>query len=277
MAITTAIKRPVAKLFRRQQPRDDWRGREHLEWLEQGHSFAASWTGSSRGGSPPPNNSLRAFFDARQEGRGIWKWDHYFDLYDRHLQRFRGLGVHVLEIGVYSGGSLELWRDYFGPESRLYGVDVEEACMRYEDDSTRIFIGDQADRGFWSRFRVDVPELDVVIDDGGHQPIQQVVSLEELFPHLRPGGVYICEDIHGAHNRFASYVAGLVQGLNDESAMKADLATPERRLVSPATGFQSQVDSIHWYPYAVVIEKRARQLSELVAPKRGTEWEPFLE
>lgn len=228
------------------------------------------------GNGPRPTNLLRAFFDARREGRGIWKWDHYFDLYDSHLRRFRGFGARVLEIGVYSGGSLELWRDYFGPDSQLYGVDLEEACMRYEDDSTRIFIGDQADREFWTRFRVDVPELDVVIDDGGHLPIQQVVSLEELLPHLRPGGVYICEDVHGTHNRFASYVAGLVQGLNDASAMEADLATPERRLVSPATDFQSSVDSIHCYPYAVVIEKRARQLPELVAPKRGTEWEPFL-
>lgn len=276
MALTTAIRRPVAKLLRRQQLSDDWRGREHLEWLVQGRAFAASWTGSSRGGGPPPSNSLRAFFDARREGRGIWKWDHYLDLYDRHLRQFRHRAVHVLEIGVYSGGSLEMWREYFGPGSRRYGVDLEEACLRYQDDSTRIFIGDQADRGFWSRFRIEVPELDVVIDDGGHRPVQQRVSLEELLPHLRPGGVYICEDVQGCHNHFAAYVAGLVQGLNDTSSMEVDLAAPERRQVSPTTGFQSRIDSIHWYPYAVVIEKRAEPLAELVAPKRGTEWEPFL-
>ena len=53
----------------------------------------------------------------------------------------------------------------------------------------KVFIGDQADRKFWSQFRREVPILDLVIDDGGHEPEQQIVSLEELLPHLRPGGV----------------------------------------------------------------------------------------
>ena len=70
---------------------------------------------------------------------------------------------------------------------------------------------------------------------------------------------------------------GLVQTMNDTSALEADLETPGRRLVSAANGFQSHIDSIHWYPYAVAIEKRSAPLAELVAPKHGTEWEPFLE
>jgi hypothetical protein len=58
----------------------------------------------------------------------------------------------------------------------------------------KIFIGDEEDRKFWRRFKAEVPAVDIVIDDGGHQTQQQVVTLEELLPHLRPGGVYICED-----------------------------------------------------------------------------------
>ena len=41
--------------------------------------------------------------------RGIFKWHHYFDVYERHLARFRGSPVRVLEIGVKNGGSLSLW------------------------------------------------------------------------------------------------------------------------------------------------------------------------
>src|SRR5215472_13475880 len=63
---------------------------------------------------PPTSNALQDFFDARKTGRGIWKYTHYFDIYERHFSRFRGREVNVLEIGVYSGGSLEMWRDYFG-------------------------------------------------------------------------------------------------------------------------------------------------------------------
>jgi hypothetical protein len=51
--------------------------------------------------------------------------------------------------------------------------------------------------------------LDIVIDDGGHKYEQQVVNLEELLPHLRPNGVYLCEDVFSAFNLFASYVGGL--------------------------------------------------------------------
>ena len=221
------------------------------------------------------DNPLRTFFDARTEGRGIWKWDHYFDVYHRHLERFRGEDVHILEIGIYSGGSLDMWHDYFGPGCHVYGVDVQEECLSYQTDSTSVFIGDQADRDFWRRFRTEVPKLDVVVDDGGHQPDQQATSLEELLPHLRPGGVYVVEDLHGPGNRFGSYANGLVEALNAYRGI-ANHGNPERRKVSEAAGFQSSIESIHCYPYVAVIEKRRQPLAEFVSPKHGTEWEPFL-
>ena len=56
------------------------------------------------------------------------KWEHYFPAYERHLARFRGQAVRVLEVGVSQGGSLDLWRRYFGEEARLFGVDIDPAC-----------------------------------------------------------------------------------------------------------------------------------------------------
>jgi hypothetical protein len=47
-----------------------------------------------------PANPLRDFFNRHRQGRGIWKWDHYFDVYHRHFSRFRGRETYVLEIGV---------------------------------------------------------------------------------------------------------------------------------------------------------------------------------
>lgn len=223
------------------------------------------------------SNPLERFFDSQKEGQGIWKWRHYFEIYDRHFRAFRGREVHVLEIGVYSGGSLAMWANYFGAGVHVYGVDTEPACMRYETGAMKIFIGDQADRGFWTRFREAVPILDIVIDDGGHLPIQQTVSLQELVPHLQPGGVYLCEDITGSANEFASYVQQLTHQLNDYGNVTQDLSDNERRLVSKSTEFQSSIHSIHFYPFVAVIEKRSNPLEELVAPKHGTIWEPFLQ
>ncbi len=53
-----------------------------------------------------PDDSLRAYFDAVTEGPGVWKWLHYFEIYQRHLAKFVGRPVTIVEVGVFSGGSL---------------------------------------------------------------------------------------------------------------------------------------------------------------------------
>lgn len=226
--------------------------------------------------APPPArpaNPLRAYVDAHTTGQGIWKWDHYLDIYHRHFQRFVGTDVHIVEIGVYSGGSLQMWRDYFGPKCRVVGIDIEPACRAYADDRIEIFIGDQADRGFWRTFRGAVPRVDILVDDGGHYPEQQMVTLEEMLPHLRPGGVYLCEDVHGIGNRFAAYAHGLADQLNP--ANPADREPGDTRLLSTPTPLQAAIRSIHLYPFVVVIEKADGAPERLVARRQGTEWQPF--
>jgi hypothetical protein len=208
-------------------------------------------------------NPLEVYLDRHAEGPGIWKWRHYFEAYHRHLAKFVGQEVRVVEIGVYSGGSLDMWRSYFGSDSCIYGVDIEEACKAYERDGVTIFVGDQGDYEFWRAFCRDVPPVDVVIDDGGHEPQQQIVTLESLLPHMRPGGVYLCEDIHGVENEFAAYASALVANLN------------AWQTGGKPTGFQSLVHSIHHYPFLTVIEKPATRRESFTAPKRGTQWQPF--
>jgi Methyltransferase domain len=221
-------------------------------------------------------NPLREFFDARKEGRGIWKWNHYFDIYDSHFSRFRGTKVHVVEIGVYSGGSLEMWQSYFGPQSTIHGVDIEPVCKAYEAPAVHIHIGDQADRNFWRRFKQEVPTIHIVIDDGGHKSDQQIVTLEELLPHLQPGGIYLCEDLHRLRNPFSSYVYGLAENLNASESCLLSLSDNEHRFVCEASPSQQAIRAIHLYPYVAVIERTAEPLTELVAPKHGTQWQPFL-
>jgi cephalosporin hydroxylase len=219
-------------------------------------------------------NPLYEYFLAHERGRGIYKWSHYFDIYHRHFARFVGRPVHVLEIGVYSGGSLDMWKHYFGPRCRVTGVDIEPDCRAYEDERTRIFIGDQADRGFWDRVRHESPPIDIVIDDGGHRPEQQMVSVEELLPYLGRGGVYVCEDVHKIANRFGAFAEAVADQLNAFRKMPVDLATTG--IASHPTPFQQDVLAVHLYPYAVVIEKTPSPVLELVAHKHGTEWAPFV-
>lgn len=207
---------------------------------------------------------------ARQKtGRGLWKWMHYYDIYERHLGKFVGQEVNVVEIGVYSGGSLDMWRDYLGPHCHVHGVDIAEACRAYSGEQVSITIGDQADRRFWREFLRERPSIDIVIDDGGHQVDQQITTLEELLPHLSRGGVYICEDIAGVHNPIHDYLAGLYRNLDAWNA-------PDRlQSRTIPNGFQQAVASIHRYPYLLVIERTEKPPREFVCPRYGTEWQPF--
>lgn len=247
-----------------------------IGYYNRGRLLANRWDRvKANGGSGPAVNNgqsrepspIERYFESHTTGRGIFKWRHYFDIYHHHLQKFVGRPVHLLEIGCLGGGSLEMWKHYLGPKCHVYGVDIASECLAYRGDKTEIFIGDQANRGFWNETLKKIPRLDVVIDDGGHTADQQIVTLEETLPALSPGGVYLCEDVHGVNNRFTSYVLGLQDGLN----FYQDVVGGEL-LASHTSPFQRFVASIHLYPYVIVIERASGSQAVLEAPKRGTEW-----
>jgi hypothetical protein len=252
------------------------RERERERTFSAGAGFARAWTADVQGATDSSlerseSSELERLFDDWTTGRGIHKWRHYFEIYERHLGRFVGSDVHFLEIGVQSGGSLELWRRWLGRRATLYGVDIDSACVRSEAEGTFVFIGDQEDRTFWSEFRSRAPRLDVVIDDGGHTPEQQRVTLEELLPHLSPGGVYICEDVHSDSNPFVTYIQGLSQMLF-AGRLSDSPDDPERAFFATPVPFQVSVHAVHHYPYVVVIEKRIEPVPEFVAPRHGDDW-----
>ena len=217
--------------------------------------------------SPGANGSLEQYFDAHLEGPGIWKWRHYFGIYERHLSRFVGQDVQIVEVGIYSGGSLAMWRHFFGDHCRIYGVDIEPVCRAYERDGVRVFIGDQTDPDFWARFREAVPVVDVLVDDGAHTAEAQIATLKAMLPHLRPGGVYLCEDSHGPFHPFHAFVDGLSRPLHEIGPSQAPGAP---------SALHQHVESVHRYPLMTVIEKPQRRVERFEAPKHGTEWQPFL-
>ena len=59
-----------------------------------------------------------------QVKRPISKWTHYLSLYHRHFAKFRGQEMSIMEIGVNDGGSVELWKKYFGAKAKVYGIDI---------------------------------------------------------------------------------------------------------------------------------------------------------
>ena len=228
----------------------------------------------SEGSEAEGENPLLSYFNENKEGPGIWKWRHYFEIYERYFRKFVGRPVNVMEVGIFSGGSLPMWRKYFGADCRVYGVDIEPACEAYRGEGTEVFIGDQADRSFWAKVRNAVPKVDILIDDGGHEAEQQRVTLEEMLPHLSPGGVYLCEDILGSGNPFAGYLHGLARDLN--FAERSEVPNGVAGMASAPSNFQKAIHSIHFHPFVAVIEKHERAVRQFVAPRHGTQWQPFL-
>jgi hypothetical protein len=204
-------------------------------------------------------NDLEKYFRANNK-RQIHKNSNYFEAYDNHFSRFRGKEISILEIGVSQGGSLQMWRDYFGPQAKIYGIDIDARCKDFEEENIQILIGSQSDRKFLRDVKNQIPKLDILIDDGGHTMEQQIVSYEELFDHVKDDGVYLCEDLHtsywlkygGGHKRrgtFIEFSKNFIDYLNARNSEQRSLREND---------FTRNVNSVHFYEAIVVVEKRKR-------------------
>ncbi len=203
-------------------------------------------------------NDLEKYFFENTD-KLIHKWKHYFEIYDRHFSRYRGSPVHVVEFGVYHGGSLQMWKNYFGDQVKIYGIDINPDCKRLEEDRVEIIIGDQEDRSFLKSVAEAIPKIDILIDDGGHTMKQQIHTFEELFPQIDKNGVYLCEDLHTSYwedwgggyqkpDTFIEYSKNFIDYINAWHSQQ-----PEKFTV---TDFTKSVHSLHYYDSVLVIEKR---------------------
>ena len=203
-------------------------------------------------------NDLQRYFENNQ-GRMINKWMHYFEIYDRHFSRYRGTDVHFLEIGTGNGGSLQMWQDYFGKKARFFGVDIHPHAKNFEDEQTRIFIGDQADKNFLARLAREIPRIDILLDDGGHTMTQQINTFEALYPRISADGIYLCEDLHTSYwkghgggyrkrGSFIEYSKNFIDYLHAWHSKWVKKAAPE--------DFTRSTYALHYYDSVLVIEKR---------------------
>ena len=118
----------------------------------------------------------------------------YLTHYETALHRYRAMPINLLEIGVFEGASLRVWRRFFS-QATLVGVDINPNCKQFEGDRTVVRIGSQADPGFLARVATEFPPT-IIIDDGSHRADHILFTFDRLFPILAPGGCYIVEDLY---------------------------------------------------------------------------------
>ena len=129
---------------------------------------------------------------------------HYFRIYDELFKIKQLDNVNILEIGVKMGGSIEMLTNYFKNLNKYIYIDINKDCKKFENifNNENIYIGDQENIDFLNGLNID--NLDIVIDDGGHQFKQQINSFNTLFTKLNDGGIYLIEDTHSSYDNYSN-------------------------------------------------------------------------
>ncbi|CAN5371212.1 N/A [soil metagenome] len=218
----------------------------------------------------PRGNPLRRAFNQHQ-GRRVDKWMHYFEIYHRHFARFRDSEVTIVEFGVNQGGSLQLWREYFGPKARIIGIDIDEQCRQFAEPGIEIMIGDQEDRDFLREVVAAAGSIDLLIEDGGHTMGQQIATFEVVYPAMAEDGCYLVEDLHTSYwpkygggyrkpGTFIEYAKDLSDQLN---------AWYSRDPSFQVDDFTLTTKSMHFYDSIIVFERGT--VTKPKARRRGDE------
>jgi hypothetical protein len=175
----------------------------------------------------------------------------YTPLYDRHLGPLRRRPLRLLEIGIggYAGGSqsggasLRMWRTWM-PKSQIVGIDLE--LRDFGEPRISTFAGSQTDGEFLRRVEATAGPFDVVIDDGSHVSADVLYTFDVLWPRLRPGGVYVIEDLG------TSYLAEFGGGPPGTPGTSVEML--KQLIDEPTQG--RDVGAVHVYPHIAFIDKR---------------------
>jgi hypothetical protein len=201
--------------------------------------------------------------------RLIHKWKHYFPIYERHFKDFVNKSATFIEIGCGQGGSLQMWKRYFGPHARIIGIDIKPECKAFEEDQIEVYIGPQQEHQFLQRVINEVGTPDIVLDDGSHVMSHIIASFQFLYPRMAKNGIYLVEDLHAAYwdefegglrkpSTFIEVCKDLIDELNADHTLGA---------LQP-TEFTRSTLSMHFYDSVAVFERGTH--TKKWAPEVGT-------
>lgn len=128
-------------------------------------------------------------------------YHNYLNIYEKYFSKYRTTLSNFLEIGLWEGESIKMWREYF-QSGNLVGADILD-LSHIKLPNTQILLCDQSDRvQLENLISKTFNQFDIIIDDGGHMMHQQQITLGSMFKYLKPGGVFVIEDLHTSGNSF---------------------------------------------------------------------------
>lgn len=203
------------------------------------------------------HNSRKFFIADDDEYAGV----DYAAVYETYLRPWRRRRFTLLELGVYRGESLRMWRDYF-PKATIVGLDIDpQAASR--SPGFDVYVGSQADTELLDRVLREHSPIDVVIDDASHINELTVASFRHLFPRVSPGGLYFIEDVPRGSGALSDLDAGtglnqgieLVNRREDIDALITEIANDVEE------GTARHADFVHVYPRIIAIRRAATAAS----------------
>ena len=189
------------------------------------------------------------------------KWSNYFEIYENLFKRFINKKITLVEVGIGNGGSLFMWRNYFGKKAKIIGIELNPEAKKLEKKGFKIFIGDQSNPDFWKKFYKKIGKIDILIDDGGHTNLQQITTLMESVNHINYDGMIIVEDTHTSfmNNKgfknpsrfsFINFTSSLVEILHRRNPM----------IKKEPNYLSKKINSIEYYDSVVVINMAKKEL-----------------
>ncbi|MET8453074.1 hypothetical protein [Streptomyces sp. NPDC005209] len=201
---------------------------------------------------------------------GTDKWGalhQYPQHYERHFAPLRDHRLTILEIGIggyddpeAGGASLRMWKHFF-PRALIYGIDIVDKRPLDAPRLTTV-TADQSSPEQLTAFAERHGPFDIVIDDGSHISQDVITTFRHLFPHVRPTGLYVIEDLHTAYwpgvfrgndtdlsdpNYTVGFLKTLVDGLHHEEFLRSDAREP--------LATDPRIKGMHLYRNVAVIEK----------------------
>lgn len=186
--------------------------------------------------------------------KSIYKIAHYFPVYERHFSRFVGKSIFVLEIGVCYGGSLQMWKRYFGPFATIVGIDINPKCKKHEEAQIHVRVGDQSDTVFLQSIIDEFGTPDIVVDDGSHIQEHVCKTFDFLYDKMDEDGVYLIEDLHTAYIDRGIYQGGLKR--NGTFIERCKKLACDLQSLGQENDFAKATLSISLYEGMAVFEKR---------------------
>ena len=93
-----------------------------------------------------------------------------------------------------------MWRDFFGDNARIIGIDLYPDTKKLEKHGLEIFIGDQSSEIFWKKFFLEVGKIDILLDDGGHTSENQILTVNNVINNVNDDGLIVIEDIEDSYS-----------------------------------------------------------------------------